>query len=204
MLEKLKKQLPNIPEEVIKYWLLPFAEIDGLPSSPDNNWDEKKTGELLHFWNDAKWEKVKMDLTKVKYSNAHNKTIDGLLDAYVKGANNSYFQHLGEDGEKRFSNCLRYILKNGAFPVAPILSVTHKNEYEVLDGNHRFAAYEFLSRIHSAIKSMSPVERESVVKKFGVSCYFDPPRDDQDVWVCVPKWENSPMVKMKGIYLKVE
>lgn len=192
MFDKLKNELPNIPEEVIRSWLLPFAENDGLPSSPDNEWDIRKTGETLSFWNDSKWEKITININQATYSRNHNRAIGSLIDAYVKNVNNSYYQYLGQDGKNRFLKCLHYILKNGVFPVAPIVMITHKNQYEVLDGNHRFAAYKSVNQAHLELESLPINERKPMLENLG-----NKPKDFQEIWVCRPKWENSPRVTLQ-------
>lgn len=196
MLQKLKEKFPSIPEEVILSWLLPFAESENSLPDQNNKWDIRITGESLSFWNDAEWKKDKIDITKIPYSHIHNESINSLLKAYIENENNVYFEHLGESGRKRFFICFKYILENGVFPVPPILTITDKSEYEVLDGSHRFSSYKFAIKIYKELQLLSLVEYRKTIERLGMKSVVLA-EDIQEVWICKPKWENSPNAVLK-------
>ncbi|MFZ3020295.1 MAG: hypothetical protein WA051_02130 [Minisyncoccia bacterium] len=196
MLDELKKIAPNIPDEVIKIWLLPFAEGVGLPTK-DNEWDKKKTGEKIKFWDDAKWEKIKIDLSKIDYSKTYFDAMKGLHEAYVQGIHNDYSKLLGEDGKKRFWSAFVYIIKNGKFPQPPIMATDEIGKYQLLDGNHRFFAFIRVEDVYLTYEQLSVSEKENFLEHIKMSA-FNRPDICQEVWVCTPKWENSKEAQLRN------
>ncbi|MEK7516389.1 MAG: hypothetical protein AAB562_02225 [Patescibacteria group bacterium] len=197
MYEVITKVAPNIPEEVIKLWLLPFANERGFPPPSTDKWDIKITGETIAFWNDACWDKVNIDLSSIEYSKSYFDVMRGLNDAYNRGVKNDYWEHLGEDGKKRYNSFLVYILKNRKFPQPPILTINDVGKYEVLDGNHRFFGFVSAEKIYAELKSASPEQKQSFLKTLKVLT-VEPPHITQEVWVCKPKWENSQNAKTRA------
>ncbi len=47
------------------------------------------------------------------------------------------------DGPERFNSCCTYMKEHGVFP-QPIMLLSTPNGYDVLDGNHRLAAFFYL------------------------------------------------------------
>lgn len=187
ILKNIKIEFPNLPIEVINLWIFPIAEKKGWPPSEHNQWDKKVSGEQFSFWNDAKWEKVTLNLGEINYSQSYFNTMIGLRDAYMEGKQNNYA--LLENGKQRFLNCLRYILENGKFPQSPILCLDEFNEYCVLDGNHRFCAFLSAERLYKEYQTNS-IEEQEFLKKMEIA-NIKLPNIEQEVWICIPKWENS-------------
>ena len=185
---KIKEELFNVPEEVISLWIMPIAEIKGWPLSEHDQWDKKVTGELFSFWNDATWEKKILDLEKIKYSNTYYDAMNGLNDAYINDKPNNYSSLI--NGNKRFFSCLKYILENEDFPKPPIMCLNEINEYEVLDGNHRFFAFSKALKIYEEYKMLPNQEQIKFLKKLEINNIV-PTNINQEVWICKPKWENS-------------
>ena len=171
-MNKIKKELFNIPEEVIEIWIFPIAKKKAWPPSEHNQWD-----------------KVTINLGEINYSQSYSNTMIGLRDAYMKGKQNNYASL--ENGKQRFLNCLKYILENGKFPQPPILCLDEFNEYCILDGNHRFCAFLSAERLYKEYQTNSIEEQKIFLKTMEIA-NIKLPNIEQEVWMCVPKWENSP------------
>jgi hypothetical protein len=202
MYDALHAAAPNIPEEVIRLWLLPFAEGGGFPVPQDNQWDKKKTGEEIQFWNASEWEKTTVDLSTLPYSRSYDDTMRGLRDAYHRGIQNAYWDTLGEDGKRRYENCYRYILRNRTFPQPPILSLNDVGRYDILDGNHRFFAYVSAEATGRQFEAATPQEQEAFLAVLGGE-RFEYPHLEQEIWICRPNWENSPSSRTR-VYLRTQ
>jgi len=190
MEERIKADAPNIPDEVIRLWLLGFAEHRGWPPAENGDWDLSVAGEPISFWNDAVWEKVNLDLSTLPYSRGYFDSMRGLRDAYVNNVDNQYSRDLGEDGKRRYGRCLKYIAANRVFPQPPILVLTELGEFDVLDGNHRFIAYISTERAYEDFIRATPEAQAAFLESIG-SETFQLPHVIQEVWVCRPGWENS-------------
>jgi hypothetical protein len=64
------------------------------------------------------------------------------------------------------------------------------NEYEVLDGNHRFFAFFKALKTYEEYKMSPNQEQIKFLKKLGINNIV-PTDTNQEVWICKPKWENS-------------
>ena len=121
MLEQIKKDLPNFPEEVITLWLLPYAEKLGWPPSEHERWNNILADKLLSVWQKTVWEKRTVDLSEIPRSRRCNEKVRGMFEAFVLGRENDYSRGLGEEGKNKFISLLKLILETGVFPEPPIL-----------------------------------------------------------------------------------
>lgn len=152
--EIIKKDLPNFPDEVIKDWIEPYYEKHGWP--PVDTWNGVLFNENFEFWKEVEWKKESLDLTKIKYSNEWSKVFSDLYFAYIqKNINDTFFgRELGETGKARLFSALLYILETGFFP-KPICLLLKNNEFSIVDGNHRFLAWQFLLETNYQLENLS-------------------------------------------------
>lgn len=188
MFDEIRRDLPNIPEEAVQLWIEPLAQKNGWPVL--DGWDMRITGEPFSFWNDATWEKTRLDLTQIEFSRGHNNMVRGLHDAYISGVQNDYWMLLGNDGKTRFQRAFHFVVENQVFPQPPILLLNEIGQYEALDGNHRFLAYVLAFRVHEQFLTSSEVEQAAFLSTLNRQ-NFEPPQNTQEVWVCTPNWANS-------------
>lgn len=188
MFDEIRRDLPNIPEEAVQLWIEPLAQKNGWPVS--DGWDMRITGEPFSFWNDAIWEKTRLDLTQIEFSRGHKNMMRGLHDAYISGVQNDYWRLLGNDGKTRFQRAFHFVVRNQVFPQPPILLLNEMGQYEALDGNHRFLAYVLAFRTHEQFLTSSEVEQAAFLFTLNRQS-FEPPHNTQEVWVCTPNWVNS-------------
>jgi hypothetical protein len=137
MIEKIKIDLPNFPDEVIRDWLAPYAErIGWLPE--EKNWNGILFDRPLTFWQQIVWSKKKIDLNKVKYSVVSEKLFAEMKNAHLNKVENCYYRNVGS--KDRYVKSLKYLMSTGKFP-RPICLLKEEEFYSVVDGNHRMVAY---------------------------------------------------------------
>ena len=145
MKELILQDLPNFPEDVIAQWLVPFAETDGWPPIADR-WKYLLTNTNLDYWKNFTWTLEEVSFETLKLTREAESQIAGLLEAYVLGVNNIYSQQIGGNGLERFQFQLAFIKKNKQLIRPPVL-VNHGKGYDIMDGNHRIAAYFALKQM---------------------------------------------------------
>ena len=136
---QIKSDLPDFPDEVIQTWLLPFARSVGWPPAPFSRWDRILIHRPLSFWRTVEWEKRRVSLNGLSLEARSLGQIQGLLDANVRGVRNIYAEQIPNTSD-RFRSIVRYLQHHGRLPRPPVLFRTGF-QYEILDGNHRLAAY---------------------------------------------------------------
>jgi hypothetical protein len=142
-IEKLRVDLPDMPEEVIEGWLMTHYGRFGWPPRVDNDWRYVlRPGNDLGYLQKLRWQKKLFHLSVDALSSQDQGIIVELFRAHVLNETNAYSMMM-RDGKERFERCLAYLKANGAFPKPPILQ-TNSQGYWILDGNHRLTAYFFL------------------------------------------------------------
>lgn len=140
---RIKGDLPNFPDEVVRTWLYPLAKSAGWPPAPFSRWDRILIHRPLSFWRSVDWEKRRVSLNQFSLERESLGRIQGLLDANVRDIQNIYAQQISNTGE-RFRRVVSYLQRHGRLPEPPVLFLRGFH-YEVLDGNHRLAAYFHVS-----------------------------------------------------------
>jgi len=154
MIEKIKKDLPNFPAEIIKDWLLFYANDIGWP--PDHErWQGILFCKTLQFWQSVSWNKQDLNLSEVLFSRKTNEIFEGLKEAYVYNKEN-FFSKNNPSGERRYLNAFKYIIQEGQFP-KPICILRENDQYSIVDGNHRYTAWwasrQLINEINNAEKN---------------------------------------------------
>lgn len=188
MLEIIKKDLPNFPDEIINVWLQPYAESDGWP--PDMNtirWTAVLFGKNVDFWKRVTWKKEIVNLREVSYCPQTIYTIQEMKAAYELGVKNSFKDLYEESGKQRHLNVLRFLCTNGHFPKPICLLRQNDNKYSVVDGYHRLVAWTTHFKLQN-ILSTNPNKlilndfMETVRNKWGIDRLV-PFSENQEVWV---------------------
>lgn len=147
LLQTIRTDLPNFPDDVLVHWLLPFASSTGWPPQVNacgelqGRWRYLLVRKSLAFWRSVHWAKENTDLAHTRFSPGSVETIGMLIRGHVSGEQNYMVAELGgADSQKRFYFHMRHIAENGAAIIPPILLAKDEG-YDILDGNHRIAAY---------------------------------------------------------------
>ena len=196
MFEEIKSTLPNFPDEVITDWLLPFANELGWPptherwpyifAQPIGSWYATPTD----FWRNTSWTKEVMDFSAIALTPSSRKCINDMLNAYLNNEDNSYRRTLGPRGKARYMNVMKYLLEQGHLPKPPVL-LQEAHGHSIIDGNHRFLAWESTATVHRqyaiAPEDMKQSFMRSLSNKWGISSMTGL-SNTQEVWVAK---ENS-------------
>jgi hypothetical protein len=159
----MKVDLPNMPDDVIDMWLLPYEHYGWPPT--DKRWQNVLRNDLTYLQG-LRWQKRLIAVTPQMLSQEDLSIVIGLYQAHVLGQTNQFSMWM-PDGFERFSKFCEYLQKHGVFP-HPIVLQRRKDDYWILDGYHRLTAYFYL------------------LGKF-VTNHPDIPdltvREDQEIWV---------------------
>ena len=183
LFEKIKMDLPNFPEEVVRLWLLPFAEDIGWPPTPLSEWNGKLENKNLDFWKESSWEKTSVNLDEVVFSFWQIQANKGMYAAFVLNQNNAYSQTLGEKSKIHFNKILREMLQTGIFKEPAIFFEAEPGKFNITDGNHKYLAYVRCCEIWNSIKHLSNLEKAQQASKYSVPNIVRPSRH-QEVWIC--------------------
>jgi hypothetical protein len=137
--QRISRDLPNAPQEVIETWLAPLARTAGWPPTILSRWQQILLERPLSFWQQLEWSKTRVLLSSWSLEQRSLAIAQGLIDANVHGIRNAYSEQIS-DTQERFNRILSYIRFHGSLPVPPVL-LKQGSLYRVADGNHRVAAW---------------------------------------------------------------
>ena len=147
MIDALRRDLPNFPDEILFSWLAPAAKERGWPPTilgdglPDSRWRALFRNKPLSAWKGIGWEKRKVQISPNSLNESSISNISGIFEAAVLLQQNCYSEGI-RDLIPRFENVIKFITTNGVLPVPPIL-IEEGEKFDVVDGNHRLAAFFF-------------------------------------------------------------
>lgn len=183
MFEKIKKDLPNFPDEVIKDWLEPFAISDGWPPT-EPRW-KNLLGRPVEEWMEVSWKHTEVNLKTLAFSRESHDAIDGLHQAYNLSKINTFSSLLGEAGKQRYMNAFYYLIEHGIFP-KPIVILKQGSFHHIVDGNHRFLAWTSALKFEQEIKEVPEDEmkefKSKLQDKLGIQ-KFSPVAKRQPIWL---------------------
>jgi len=154
LLKDVKNDLSNFPDEIIQNWLLPIADNYGWPPK-NKEWESILLFKTVRFWQTKEWKKQNIDLNKIIFSQDTIDISNGLYEAHMLGQDN-WFSKI-KNGQVRVIKALLYLIKNGTFP-EPICLLCERNQYSVLDGNHRFVAWRIALQLAEEIPNLEKKE----------------------------------------------
>lgn len=186
MLEQIKIDLPNFPDEIIKDWLEPYANDEdiGWPPTLCSRWQGILSDKTLEFWKTVMWEKQSLDVTVIDMSAETNEALVGMHEAFVLEKENIYSRKI-MDGKKRYMNALSYLFEYGVFP-KPICLIKENASYSIVDGNHRVVAWKMHGDIMNILHKISGVEKEKFIESLKTKWGIETPAEFssiQEVWV---------------------
>jgi len=147
MIKLIKDSLPNFPDEVIKEWLLPFAESEGWPPQlgydgvPLNQWRYLLGLRPFVLFQRLDWKKEYKHISIHEIVIEYQQALVQIFEAAILGRQNIMSSRISNLKE-RFESVVRYIKTHGSMPKAPAL-LLEKGKYYILDGNHRLSAYYY-------------------------------------------------------------
>jgi len=141
-LEQVAADLPNFPEDVISQWIGYYAETEGWPPPEplDGRWKDLLANRNLDYWRSLSWKLESFYPPSLELIENSSSLIQQIIGFHAKGESNNYSAYMGEEAKTRFHNLLYYLRVHGNLP-CPAILIDHNNKYEVMDGNHRIAAY---------------------------------------------------------------
>jgi len=147
MIRLIKDTLPNFPDEVIKEWLLPFAESEGWPPQlgsdgiPLKRWRYLLGLRPFGFFQRLNWKKEHKHISIHEIAEKSQPALVQIFEAAIFGRQNMMSSSISNLKE-RFESVVRYIESCGSMPNAPVL-LSENDKYYIFDGNHRLSAYYY-------------------------------------------------------------
>lgn len=181
MLTDLQNLFPNFPEEVLTLWLLPYAEGERMGLPPTHpRWDAILHQHDLQFWQQKQWTREEQNFNEVTFSASTLEMTPVMRSSYrfEQGAP-MYTPEAQRD--RRYLDPLEYLVNHGTFP-EPICLLEEEGAHTVIDGSHRFAAWEIWHDILSA--EYVNQYRELLRQNWGIEIGEPAPRTPtHEVWV---------------------
>jgi hypothetical protein len=170
---RLLRDLPNFPRDVVEQWIGYYAESEGWPPPQPltGRWAALLDYRPLCFWRALTWSEELLAPSVMPFTLHSVGSISQIIDAHTKNAVNDYSKFMGEEGKPRFAGLLTFVIQHGYPPKNPIV-IRESGQYEVMDGNHRLAAYIAWSRC---------CQIDAFIKKLG--CTTASLRDKIPIWV---------------------
>ena len=147
MFELIKKTFPKFPDEVIKEWLLPFAEEEGWPprlgfdSVPLDRWRYLLGLKPFNVLKNLDWKEEYCHISIHDIEPNSQKSLIWIFESAILGKHNSMSNTIS-DLENRFKSVVKYIQSHGKMPKPPVLYFEN-GKYFIFDGNHRLSAYYY-------------------------------------------------------------
>jgi hypothetical protein len=141
-LEKARKMLPKMPQEVFDLWIAPLVESDGWPFNTVmdiaiGRWGTYLDGHTLNSLSNLNWKRQNLSSQFTGFSPNTKRLILALMKQYVFGVQT--LQGRIKNGPARFRRALDYIRAYRTLP-RPVILIQNFFHYDLMDGNHRLAA----------------------------------------------------------------
>jgi hypothetical protein len=174
-LADIKSDLPNWPDDVIDQWLLYLANREDTgwpPPDPLGNhaWAFILGHRPISWWRDVAWKTEKVDCSLAGLEQSTKGIVNSMLGEIT--ANKA-----DEVTKRRFDEAFHYILNNATFP-RPLITIRFADGLNVLDGNHRMAAFCGLQKM--------PADK---FEQLGLK----KPEQEQEVWVGTHSRGETPL-----------
>lgn len=143
--EDLKAWLPNFPDEILGDWLMPYAKSEGWPpadhvdSAPAGRWRYLLGLRTIAELREISWQEEHRHISIHELRPDYRDISVEMTLAAVAKQTNLYSVSI-PDLSERFNSILAHLRKHGSLPAPPVLLSGHDG-LQVLDGNHRLAAY---------------------------------------------------------------
>jgi len=143
IIEQVSEDLPNFPKDVIEQWIGFYAQSEGWPPSdpPDGRWSSLLGSRGLSYWQNLSWELETFSPNEIQLTPDSEDLISQIKAVFTLGTQNNYSRFMGQEAKDRFHSIIWYLRNEGTLPCAPVV-LKHVEGYEILDGNHRVAAYQ--------------------------------------------------------------
>lgn len=146
--EKVQNDLPDWPADVIRQWLLVYAQgTAGWPPpdplTPESRW-KGLISRPLSWWQGVVWTRVLSPLDKSEICALDRDTQGKMHHAYFGGGYNEY--SFISDGRERALSVLLFIREHGTLPAAPI-AMKISDGLTFVDGSHRMVAWHIYTEL---------------------------------------------------------
>tara|TARA_R110001583_G_scaffold195165_1_gene369765 strand:+ start:2638 stop:3165 length:528 start_codon:yes stop_codon:yes gene_type:complete len=139
MINSLRRDLPNIPEDVLRQWLLPFAvDIGWPPNAP--RWKGILRETDISYWEKTEWKLVRIHASYFIKRSPSFESINGLFEGVFLGAENFHSESMGKRSKERCHVQLHQLINHGKFR-EPLVLFDFGSGKEVVDGAHRMTAF---------------------------------------------------------------
>lgn len=147
LFNEIRATLPNFPDEILREWLLPFAKTEGWPPAdgpyemPKGRWKYLLTRRALAYWSNLQWQKVQSHISANALTPRSLQIIVSLAMGAICGEVNIYTMQI-TNLKERFFQVIDHLKEYGTLPKPPVL-VKRPSGFDIIDGNHRLAAYYY-------------------------------------------------------------
>jgi hypothetical protein len=144
--EKIKKDLPNFPDDVVEQFLLPYAKKLGWPpenckNDSNNRWKNILRSNDLAYWRQVGWNKEILKLSPHELLSKDYKIVVDLMRTNVQVQDTFYRIML--DSKERFDRICLHLKQESVYPRTVAIERIG-GKYRILDGCHRLSAYFYL------------------------------------------------------------
>jgi ParB-like nuclease domain len=146
-IERARTSFKTMPPEVFDLWIVPGIDSHGWPFSSVNDsvigtaWDSFFIGRPLSFWANVEWRLLSLPMNESVYHPETALRVRWIFGNCALGEQTPTANL--QDTKKRFWTAASFIQVNGKLP-SPIVGITTKEGFEIVDGHHRLAALVFL------------------------------------------------------------
>ncbi len=133
-----RELFPQFPEDIHSLWFDGRVRSNGWPPVGPA-WMGALRGRSIEYWQALVWQKEKVRLRSIPFSDDSAEIIQGLCRAAIFNESNIYSRTI-TDLKPRFFSFVLYLRQHRRFPVPPIL-LRDGAIHELVDGCHRIAAY---------------------------------------------------------------
>jgi hypothetical protein len=136
-----------MPSEVFDLWICPGIDAYGWPFSSVNDsitgtkWDRFFIGRTLSFWATIEWRLLSLPMNQSVYHPETLTRVQWIVNNCAFGQQTPTADV--QNTRERFWAAATFIRINGKLP-SPVVGITTKEGFEIVDGNHRLAALVFL------------------------------------------------------------
>ena len=172
--QRIKRDLPNIPDEVVDIWLVPFAEDPAYGWPPLNDrWKYVLQRHGLDYWVSTTWQRDELRIAEGDLTSDSRYVARAIYESNVLGLRNEFSELM--DSRRRFNQIHQHILYNGVIP-RPVIMLETPNGLATIDGHHRLSALFYVRICWQNAEMRQRLKANAAIE----------PIRNQPVWICTP------------------
>ena len=181
--QRIKQDLPNIPDEVVNIWLVPFAEDPAYGWPRLNNcWNYVLQRNSLDYWANTTWQRDELRLAEEDLTPDSQRAARAIYENNVLGLRNKFSNLM--DTKRRFIHIHQHILCNGVVP-RPVIMLETPKGLDTIDGHHRLSALFYVRTCWQNAE-----KRQRLIANAAIE-----PKRNQPVWICTPPQSGTSKIR---------